>query len=89
MSEKNSESSKKFAITVDENIVIPSYDLFLIRANGDDMEIQLATKTETETEVTVNVESIFKISKNAVPQFAHQFAKYLQEVVDKHKGNEQ
>ena len=89
MSEKNSESSKKLTVTIDENIAIPSYDIFLIRGNAEYMEVQLATKAETDTEITVNVESIFRINKHAVPQFARQFSKYLQDVIDEQKDPEQ
>ena len=87
MLENNSETSKKFTVTLNENIAkIPTYKLFLIRGTSEYMEIQLAKKTETDTEINVFVESVFRIDKDSVPQFARQFSKYLQEIVDKQES---
>lgn len=89
MNENNPEFQKKLTVTLGKNITpIPTYDLFLIRGTSDYMEVQLANKTETDTEVIVNVESIFRITKDSVPQFARQFAKYLQDVSDEQKTQE-
>lgn len=84
MIENNSESQKKLTVTLDKNLTeIPTYELVLIRGNPEYMEVQLAKKTETDTEINVLVESVFRISKNSIPQFARQFTKYLQETIDK------
>lgn len=90
MLKSNPESKKKFSVTLSEDATkTPTYELFLIRGTSDYMEVQLAKKEETETEINVLVESVFRIDRNAVPQFARQFAKYLQEVVDKQEDQEQ
>lgn len=83
------ESKKKLTVTVDKAITqAPSYDLFLIRGTSDYMEVQLAKKTETDTEINIAVESAFRITKDAVPHFARQFSKYLQEVVESQEAQE-
>jgi len=84
MNKKNSEDQKDFSVTLDKGITrIPTYELFLIRGTPDYMEIQLASKTETDTQINVLIESIFRINKDSIPQFARQFSKYLQENSDK------
>lgn len=90
MQENNSESSKKLTVTLGENVRrIPTYKLVLIRGTSDYMEVQLARKTETDDEINVLVESIFRIDKDALPPFARQFSKYLQEFTDKQEPHEQ
>lgn len=90
MAGNNSESAKKLSVTLDESITeIPTYDLTLIRGTSEYMEVQLATKTETDTEINVSVESIFRIGKQSIPHFARQFSKYLQELMEKQKTQEQ
>ena len=78
-SDENTEiSQKEFTVTLGKNATpVPSYEVFLIRGTPEYMEIQLATKTETDSEIRIHVESIFRINKDSVPQFAHQFADYL------------
>lgn len=90
MNENNQESPKDLKLTLGKNITpIPTYDVFLIRGTPDYMEVQLANKSETDTEINVHVESIFRISRNAVPMFARQFSKYLQEIIDKQETQDQ
>ena len=80
MVKNNPENSKKITITVDDHITtIPSYELFLIRGEDDYMEIQLAKKTETDEEIKIHIDSVFRIPQKTVPQFARQFARYLQD----------
>lgn len=90
MLENNNENSKKITITLDENITqVPTYKLFLIRGTTDYMEVQLAKMTETDTEINVLVESVFRIDKESVPQFARQFLRYLQDVDSKQESQDQ
>lgn len=78
MVENNENIKKEFILTVgDIPTPVPTYNLFLIRGSSNFMEIQLATKSETDTETKVHVASIFRINKEDVPMFAHQFADYL------------
>ena len=84
MTTNNSQPSKKFSVTLSENVSqIPTYDLFLIKGTEDLMEIQLANRIETDTELKVIVESVFRIPKEAIPNFARQFSNYLKEYVDR------
>lgn len=89
MQNKNSEDQKNFSVTLDKGITrIPTYGLFLIRGTSDYMEIQLASRTESDTDINILIESIFRISKDAIPQFARQFSKYLQEYSEKQESQE-
>lgn len=78
MAENNENAKKEFVLTLgDIPTPVPTYNLFLIRGTPSFMEVQLATKSETDTETKVHVASIFRINKEDVPMFAHQFADYL------------
>lgn len=89
MSENNSELQKEISVTLDKSIAgIESYELFLIRGTSDYMEVQLAKRTETDKEIRIHVESIFRIPKHALANFAKQFTKYLQEITGKEDAQE-
>lgn len=79
---------KNVSVTVDKNIKVNTYDLFLAKTNDEYMEVQLCHRKEDDESVELIIDNVFRINADRMYAFALEIVNSLPEFKDKNEKKE-